>query len=192
MRRSTEELRAKERVSVGQGSGTTSPAGAAVVVATGSPSAPSSPSGCASPAQAHPGPTLRPRCSGSHLRRCSEELRGGGERSSLPRPCSGPRARPAPGNSPRRVPTAGAPGTLCKAHSPLLRSQPLPSRVPLMAREPARSLTHLAACCGVHDDSTFISTRLQGRRTVSHAKGKCCCECWGRRKEAEEGSQPRV
>lgn len=142
------------------------------------------------PSASRPHPAAR--CSGSHLRRCSEELRGGGERSSLPRPCSGPRARPAPGNSPRRVPTAGAPGTLCKAHSPLLRSQPLPSRVPLMAREPARSLTHLAACCGVHDDSTFISTRLQGRRTVSHAKGKCCCERWGRRKEAEEGSQPRV
>lgn len=29
-------------------------------------------------------------CSGSHLRRCSEELRGGGERSSLPAPALGP------------------------------------------------------------------------------------------------------
>lgn len=41
------------------------------------------------PSASRPHPAAR--CSGSHLRRCSEELRGGGERSSLPRPCSGPR-----------------------------------------------------------------------------------------------------
>lgn len=90
VRRSTEELRAKERVSVGQGSGTTPPAGAAVGVATGSPSAPSSPSGCASPAQAHPGPTLRP---GAQVHTCVGAVRscaGAGNGVLCPAPALGP------------------------------------------------------------------------------------------------------
>lgn len=90
VRRSTEELRPKERVSVGQGSGTTPPAGAAVGVATGSPSAPSSPSGCASPAQAHPGPTLRP---GAPVHTCAGAVRscaGAGNGVLCPAPALGP------------------------------------------------------------------------------------------------------